>query len=299
MLLAVVLAFATARAEDVPVEPAPSPPDVVARPSTDPAVLLAEAKEQYVRGEHDDALVQFEALRARATATQDVPPAIRDDVLAYLGEIRYILGDYETARGLFRELLAANPSYTMSPLNHPITIVGAFESVRSEIPSRFDPPEEPVVLRKIPAWGYLPLGAPQFAQGQVAKGTAYALVQAGAAATTIAVLGNLQSLNGTVFEGPIWEPDDYPRIWNQVQVQRYGVQVPLTAVFYLTWLASGLDGRARWRRTQSEAVPVVAWPPPSPSPWLGAEWGLRVVTAGAAAPSSPGALSAPPEVPAP
>jgi hypothetical protein len=288
MLLAVVLAFVDARAEDVPVETAPSPSDVVARPATDPAAALAEAKEQYVRGEHDDALVLFEALRARAAATQDVPPAIRDDVLAYLGEIRYILGDYETARGLFRELLAANPSYTMSPLNHPITIVGAFESVRSELPSRFDQEEAPVVLKKIPAWGYLPLGGPQFAQGQVVKGTAYAVVQGAAAATTIAVLGNLQALNGTVFEGPVWEPEDYPRIWNQVQVQRYGVQVPLTAAFYLTWLASGLDGRARWRRTQTEGAPEVgAWPPPETLPSTADHWAtLRAVMEGGATFSS-------------
>jgi hypothetical protein len=64
--------------------------------------------------------------------------------------------------------------------------------------------------------------------------------------------------------------------------------VPLTAAFYLTWLASGLDGRARWRRTQTEGAPEVgAWPPPETLPSTADQWAtLRAVMEGGATFSS-------------
>lgn len=256
----------SAPGEAPPAEQPPAVPSEDAPEAELPfAELLAEARALYVSGEHQRALELFTELRSRALLDERVEPAQAVRALAYLGEIYYILGEYDAARVSFLEMLEIDSDYALSPLEHPPAILGAVQQIRTQLEeaeadTAAKAPPEPVVepISRLPWWGYTPLGIPQMAQRRPVRGLLYATLQTGFAISSVALLSHLQFLNGTALQPYPWPAEDYAPGYRQVQQERFLAQWPTTAAFYLTWLVSHLDARQQWRREYNPLARVVS-----------------------------------------
>lgn len=223
----------------------PPTPEVDAAP--DPASMLQDAKEAYVLGDPDAARALLLRIVQRARRTLDVPTDVEHEALVYLGEIQYLAGDTRAAEGSFRLVLEANPAYRLSPYEHPMNVIGAFNIVRESVEeARAAARDERVPM---PWWGYAPFGAPQFVQGRPVRGAVYATLQVGFAAGSIATW--------VVIDDAVAGIDTRPSPANleEAQAQRQqavllrdAVSIPVAAAFYVTWGASVLDAGLSWRK---------------------------------------------------
>ncbi len=258
MVLLLALAVAFGAAPPPPATDDNAPGEAIARP--DAAEMVADAKQLYVGGGHTEAVEILIEVRRRVMLGDAVEPEVALEALAYLGEIYYILGQFDQARVTFREMLELDPDYTLSPLEHPIAIVGAVQQLRSQLsPPEDVAPSGPAAARsgpRLPWWGYAPFGVPQLAQQRPARGVAYATLQTGFAISSVAFMAHLRSVNGTVGEPIPHSADSYDELYGQIQVERFVGQWSTNAAFYLTWLASHLDGRHTWRDTRWVAPSV-------------------------------------------
>jgi hypothetical protein len=191
-------------------------------------------------------------LRLRVAAGERPPKVQHAETLVYLGEIYYLEGRSDLAEQLFKEILAIDREYPISPYEHPMEVVGMFEMLRRDTarPAAPTPPPIPK-LKRLPAWGYAPFGLPQFRQGKKAQGTIFAAAQAILAVTSVASYAHLQQINGQ--NGAVtWSEDVTKR---RVTNERYLVQWPATIGFYACWGASIIQGGDQWRAEQ-KATPT-------------------------------------------
>lgn len=221
----------------------PPPPPIPAE--------LERAKEAYFNGGHEEAIEALSALRDRIDAGEVASTQVRAEIGIYLGEVLLLLKDQDNAWHAFRWLLKDYPDTPIQPALHPPEVVTWFEAARAEVKAEAAshqtvPPAIPVA-KPLPVWGYAPLGIPQFGQKQHARGALYATGQTAAAGVSIGVFVHLLEVNRRGH--PEWLADDevgpYVRRW------RNAAQWPSTAIFYSLWLASSLDARASWSRTQT------------------------------------------------
>ncbi len=208
-----------------------------------PSDSLSRARDAYFSGEHERALAEFAAL-----AADEQPVEIRLEAMLWLGEVQFVLGDEVGARATFRTLLMLDPEYPISAYEHPLEVVGAFEVVRRAVREQAPSPARP---RPYPAWGYLPMGAPQFGQGQRGRGAMWTTLQLGFGAASVGTYVYLSQL-------PAWKPVnmDDADVPAHAQTVRYAVQIPATAVFYGLWLGSVIDGRRAWNTARISASPL-------------------------------------------
>lgn len=234
-------------------EPPPAPEDAA---PVDPFFapfeqVLDHAVSTYLNGDLPAALDLFQTLQRRLTFGEAPDPELAREALIYLGEVRYNLGEYDSANAVFRQILQADPEAPINPYNHPTEVVGAFELVRASVRAeRATPPTDPPVIapRRTPWWVVVPLGVPQLAQGQTGRGLAYGVAQGATGLISVATLVDLRSKNGTVADPHEWPADEYADYYRRVQIERFAVQWPATLGFYALWAASSLDARATWHR---------------------------------------------------
>jgi hypothetical protein len=177
------------------------------------------------------------------------------EALIYLGEIRYVEGDRAAADATFRLLLERDPGWRISPYEHPMDVVGAFEIVRASVQGensqrKTDRPIGP----PLPWWGYAPLGVPQFKQGRIGAGAAFATVQLGLAATSVASWVWIDRLRP---DRDADLDDATLQATQRARLIRGALNVPSAVAFYAVWGGSVLDAGLTHRR---EATKVeVGW----------------------------------------
>jgi len=254
---------------------AQSPPPEAAAPTVAPTVeaplapptfadQLQAAKGAWFRGERAEAEAALQQLYLRLVSGEDVSLDVGGEVAVYLGEIAYVRGDLVAAEAAWTWLLQRDPSFPISPHQHPLEVVGLFEGLRSRLAE--DRALLPVPKRPYPWWGFLPGGAPQFRQEQPIRGAVYLAAQTALAATSLGVWAHLSAANpdeGTPCAGGTGQNDlGWPcdTITARVTREKYALQWPATIGFYALWGVSLLDGQARWQRQASGP----ATPPPLP-----------------------------------
>ena len=208
---------------------------------------------QYFSGGHVEALEALERLLTHLSrhTTRDEETVVR--TMTYIGEIRYLLGDYDAARDIFNVLLAEFPETELSSLEHPDTVVGMFERVRRERtpPAPITPTSKP---KPLPIWTYAPIGIPQFMAGETKKGLLHGTGQLLFAAGSLATYAHLVSINGSSKLPTQWSTDNYALNSNAIQTERFLVQWPLTFAFYGAWYLSHRDARRTHFRAQESPM---------------------------------------------
>ncbi len=179
-LLVSLLAVAPAAADDSG-GPLPEAATVPAVP--DPADRLKAAVDLYLDGRPVEARAALEDILALGPA---LPANVREDALAYLGDILYSEKGASAARGVFEALLAEAPRYAMDPFNHPPEVVRHFEVLRRElVPDLPLPPSQRVRRDPYPWTVALPLGAHYFKERKVLPGLTVAAVQLAGAGVSL------------------------------------------------------------------------------------------------------------------
>ena len=223
------------------------------------AELLEGAKKLYFQGHRRESLEILEDLQLRYLVdTAAVPWETAAEALVYLGEVYYFLGELDRSQKAWRLVLERAPDHPrLSPFAHPPEVAGEFEILRAtvnrEIADR-PVPEPPAV----PAWTVLPLGIPQFTNGQPVRGVLYGALQVGLGAGSIAMFSHIEGKNVTTDPHPDgWSIEEQRR---RLNTQRFAVQWPMTLGAYGFWLGSHLDARATWKREHAITT-AVTWTP--------------------------------------
>jgi len=241
-------------------------------PQEDPAsrgddfeAVLEHAKEVYFAGRDDEALEIFTGLQVRLLLGETPPWDLAATALIYVGEIQYRRGNHDEARDAFRWLLLKDPDYQISPYSHPIEVVAVFSTVRDQVRrSMGETTTEEAPIDPMPAWGYLPLGLPQFRSKRPVAGVVFGGLQLGLTAASIGVYANLAYLNSGFPEqqGNDWLPSEHPRGWSMkdtpgnINRVRYTVNLPLAVLAYGSYFASVFEARGHWRRNFEPQVRV-------------------------------------------
>ncbi len=165
-------------------EPSPEPPgETSPEPARDPAELLEEAIDLYLDGRPAEARTALQGILALGPS---LPADVREDALAYLGDVLYSEQGASAARGVFEALLAEAPAYVMDPFKHPPEVVRHFEALRRELaPDVTRPPLVRVSRDPYPWTIVLPGGAYYFKERKVIPGLSVAAVQLAAIGTTV------------------------------------------------------------------------------------------------------------------
>ncbi len=217
-----------------------------------PAGDLEAAKLEYFAGGHARALMSLAQLIGRLNADPSSDLTILVQAEVYRAEIQYVTQDRAASWASFVRVLERMPDYQINTFLHPAEVVDWFELVRRETSSGSSnalPPEiQPV---RAPTWIYAPVGIPQFGQQKTGAGVAFASTQVATAAASIGLHLHMRSWrrriagNGTA--------TDFRR-FNQV---RFGVQLPVTLVFYALYASSVLTGHRHIARDQT--VETTLW----------------------------------------
>lgn len=225
----------------------------VTDPQADTAPLdpLEHAREVYISGCPQRALLLFQDL----TDNWSGEKADRNQLkaLAFLAEVKYKLGDREGSLLTFQRILAINPGYQISVLDHDPEAVSLFklaQALRENEPPPPAPPPKPDVSSKplkLPAYGYLPFGTPQFKQRKPGLGALHATLQ-----TTTAVA----SIGLHIHMARKWSAPFRATDVKQANVLRYGVQWPVTLVFWGSYLISHFQARKHWKNNPPTAPMV-------------------------------------------
>lgn len=255
MLLALLLT-ASAAPSDGPVDGADAPASRD-QPTRDLASDLAAAKEAYLLGEIDLARAAFREVADRADIDPDAPPSVWADAWIFLGEIAWLAGDLPAAEGIFRMVAQRVPDHRISPYDHPLEVVGAFEVARAAITAQRDQPVVEVRTRPLPWWGYAPLGVPQFRQQRPVRGALYATLQVGAAAASV---GAWVAIDRSLRDFDTLDEASQETARARALLQRDAWSIPTAVAFYVVWGVSVLDGGLTWRRDQAPP-PMVSLTP--------------------------------------
>ncbi|NCG19480.1 MAG: hypothetical protein GWP91_10775 [Rhodobacterales bacterium] len=229
------------------------------------ADALELAKKHYFAGERERAKNELSDLQVRLLMGEEVPWDRSAEAVVYLGEIFLLDGESGKAREIFRWVLDRDPEYLLSPYAHPIEVVGEFglvrEQVQREIANQPIPP--PFRPEPAPAWTALPLGIPQFAAQRPVQGILYGGTQLGLAATSAGLFLSIDRLNTNAKPHPLGLSPD--QMAARANLQRFGVQWPVTMAFYGVWIASWVDARGHWREDQKVQAELI-WIPRSDAP---------------------------------
>lgn len=241
-------------ATEPPVEGSAAPVDAPASPLDEPVTapfdaVLAEAERLYLAGDPNAAAGLLDVLHRRLQIGETVDEQLADESLTYLGEIELGRGDYDGMAKVFREILEKDPDAPINPYRHPPEVVGYFEQVRGvirrEIAAR-TVVEPPVGRHRAPLWTLAPLGIPQLAEGDTARGLAFAGAQGLLGVVSVAMGAHLRAINGTYGDPHQWPAAEYEAERRRIQTQRYAVQWPATFAFYGLWAVSAVDGYQRF-----------------------------------------------------
>lgn len=216
-LLVSLLAVAPAAADEtgdppsagvVPGTTLGAPPEAPPGATVAPEALLRAAIDLYLDGRPAEARSALEGVLALGPA---LPAAVREDALAYLGDILYSENGASAARGVFESLLAEAPGYQMDPFNHPPEVVRHFETLRRElVPTAAGPPPRRAQRDPYPWTIALPCGVYYFQERRVIPGISVAALQIAGAGVSIWARGEMIATNDRVHdpEDPIRPSDD-------------------------------------------------------------------------------------------
>ncbi len=165
---------------------------------------LEIALEAYQAGDPGAARDRLTELLADGPA---LPPAVRQEALAYLGDILYFEEGSEAARNTFLALLSEAPAYTLDAFRHPPEVCSYFEQVRASLaPALPDPKPPPPRAPRWPARVLIPGGIMYFENGQTNAGLLVGGLQlAGASVTWATYLRLTRTADGA--EGGVDDPD--------------------------------------------------------------------------------------------
>ncbi len=260
LLLASVPARAAPEGSAGGTDDAPADASGVTASAVDWPGRLAEARDAYLLGRVEPATTAFAAILVAWGAPDGPDEATAASAAGFLGEIQWLSGDRLGAEATFRSLLTRLPDHRLSPVDHPVEVLGAFEVVRGTM-ARVE------AAATAPSWGQrlAPFGVPQFAVGHRRHGVAQAVLQGAFAAVS---LGSAVALGvGGAAEPAVDDGVEAARVVRLARLRDY-VNLPATAAFYGLWAASLLDANlAPSRGTPGLAAAGVgasiAWPLPA------------------------------------
>lgn len=119
-----------------------------------------------------------------------LPPRVRQDAMAWLGDIQFAEQGIAAAQSALAALLAENPDYPMDPLVHPPEFCEAFERLRADVRTAAPQP------RRVPyPWPIaIPFGVGYFLDGRPMTGVAFGSVQLAGLVTSFAIEAQLQHI---------------------------------------------------------------------------------------------------------
>ncbi len=201
-----------------------------------PESRLESARSAYAQGRTSEAREQLKEL---LSAGPDLPASVRQDALAYLGDILFSEEGQGAAEGIFRTLLDEAPRYEMDPLQHPEEVSRFFETLRPR-PQPFDvtvvKPTLPPAPPPAPWLALAPGGVYYFAHGKPRTGVAIAGVQAGLLVGNLVLIAQLRELE------PVHEGTDEVAEWRALELA-----TDLTAgAFYLSLVLPPAIEFGRW-----------------------------------------------------
>lgn len=246
--LCIVLWCATGVAWADPDAPDPAPSSA----PQDPAYTLEAARRTYLLGDAASARTALQALVTRAMTAGDVPWPVQADALIYLGEIQYLGGERDAAGASFRVVLQRDPDFRISPYDHPLDVVGAFELVRTAVQDERDAAARQRV--PMPWWGYAPLGVPQLRGGHPVRGGVYAGLQIAAAGASVGAWIAIDHQARIVEQKSDSDPDAAVAAEARARLYRDAWSIPAAAAFYATWGASVVDAGVSWRKDRLASV---------------------------------------------
>ncbi len=193
-MLLVLTTSARAAGDDAPVAPV-----VDTVPAQAPAERLASAVARYLEGDVAAARTELQALLASGPS---LPPEIRREALAYLGDILYSEQGAEASRSVFEALLREAPDYRLDPYAHPAPVCAWVEQVARDLQARavvivppvLDPSPPP------PRFAYdvlLPGGFHALRTGKPVLGASLAVVQTASAVVSIATRASIEAAFAT------------------------------------------------------------------------------------------------------
>lgn len=224
----------------------PETPDTVELAvSDDPAQRLDDGRRTYLLGDAALARTLLEALVVRASTIGDVPWQVEAEALVYLGEIQYLAGERDAAGASFRLVLERDPNFRISPYDHPLDVVGAFELIRTSVQD--ERTAAAAVRVPMPWWGYAPFGAPQFRSGRPVRGAVYAGLQLGFAAASVGAWVAIDQQSRVVTGRDLGDGVNEAAA-ERARLFRDAWSIPAAAAFYVTWSASVIDSGVTWRK---------------------------------------------------
>jgi hypothetical protein len=156
----------------------------------DARARLADAIQRYLAGDTPGARDELRALLAEGPT---LPPDVRREAMAYLGDLLYAEQGEGAAKPIFESLLAEAPNFPMDPFKHPPEVCGYFEDLREArrvalLPVPVPTPEP----TPFPLLALAPGGVHWFVDGKPLVGTLVLVAQAGTAAASIVTYAEIQ-----------------------------------------------------------------------------------------------------------
>ena len=217
----------------------------------DAAARLDYSRDAYISGCHQQALVLFNELTSEWPGVEGSKTHLK--ALSFLGEVKYKLGDREGSLLTFQGILEREPNYQISVLDHDPEAVSLFElakALHEKTPPQPVTPPAPIVPKtppKLPVYGYLPFGVPQFRQKKPGLGALHVGLQSTAAVASIGL---------HIYMTRKWSAPFRDAEVKQANILRYGVQWPITLVFWGSYLASHLQARTHWKNMHASPPKV-------------------------------------------
>ncbi len=222
-----------------------------------PADRLAAARQAYLLGDHDGATATLTALVREYEDGRWVAREVWAEALVFLGEIQYVDGDRIAAESTFRLLLEREPTWRISPYDHPMDVVGVFEMVRAAVRDgevEAPPPSVSEVRpARVPWWTFAPFGVPQLARDRIAPGVVLASAQIGLAAASVGSWVWIDRLRQPRQEGET-AAEGEARL-DRARLVRDAFNIPVSAAFYAVWAGGAVDA-ARWHRRHRDGEPA-------------------------------------------
>lgn len=216
---------------------APGTPTSAASPPEAPAASPAShridaAVSLYLAGETTQAR---RILQAVLVDGGTLPPRVRQDAMAWLGDIQFAEQGIAAAQSALAALLAENPDYPMDPLVHPPEFCEAFERLRADVRSAAPRP----VRLPYPWQVGIPFGVGYFIDGRPVAGVAVGSVQLAGLITSFAIEAQLQQIHNDGI--PLGDDDAAARY---LRLRTGGEVAGLSA--WSAWVVPLVVETARW-----------------------------------------------------